>query len=182
MTILARIAIMIAAYGLGLLSGYLLVTRSTKPESIIDAQQSKVLDTVGKESLPCNTVEAYKPVAKKKLSLPPAIKDDPAKVVTSSTDVQPDLNQHRIVSVFDVDTGKTVAYNQTMPLPWLAVDRRGEAGLSYGYRRSEAVIRLEARQSLLDIKAVRVGVVASVDKPIGGRADAYIGIGAWYRW
>lgn len=182
MPILARIAIVIAAYGLGLLSGYLLGTRAMQPGSTVEASQSKVLDSVGKESLPCKTVEAYKPAAKKKLALPPAIKEDPSKVVTSSTDVQPGLNPHRIVSVFDVATGKTVAYDQTMPFPWLAVDRRGEAGLSYGYRGSEAVIRLDARQSLLDIKAVRVGAVASVDKPIGGRPDTYIGIGAWYRW
>lgn len=147
------------------------------------ARPSPELKGVATETIPCAPVQAYAAPAKKKLALPAAVQDNPNQHVTASVKLQADLYPHRITSVLDIETGKTTTYDQRLALPWLALDTSGEAGISYGQRGGDRVVRLEARQSVADIKAVRIGAVASFDQPIsGGRSDAYIGVGAWYRW
>lgn len=179
-----RIGTLIVAFGLGVGIGLKIISAPPAPVgSTVEAPPAPELKGIGTETVPCATVEAYKPEAKRGLSLPSAVQENPRQVVTSSTNISPGINPHRITSVLDVGTGKTTTYDQRLELPWLALDGRGEAGISYGQRGSERIVRLEARQSLFDLRAVRVGAVASLDQPLaGGRPDAFIGVGAWYRW
>lgn len=178
---LARLAV---ALGLGVGIGLYIGQRPTAPigEAVV-ATPAPELKNVGTETVPCVNVQAYKAPAKKKLALPAAVQDNPRLVVTSSVGLKPDLNPRRITSVLDIETGKTETYDQRLALPWLALNTSGEAGISYGQRGSDRIVRLEVRQSLANIKAVRIGAVASFDQPLGGgRSDGYIGVGGWYRW
>jgi hypothetical protein len=176
----ALIVAMCAGFGIGLYAGQ----QPAAPigEAVV-AKTAPELRGIGTETVPCVNVQAYKAPAKKALSLPAAVQDAPRQVVTSSSRLTADIRPHLITSVLDLDTGQTKTYDQRLELPWLASDTSGEAGISYGQRGSDRIVRLEVRQSLADIKAVRIGAVASFDQPVGGgRSDGYIGVGAWYRW
>lgn len=172
------------AYVLGFASGLWYASLPLAPigEAVL-AKPDPALRDVGTETIPCAPVQAYRPAAKKKLALPPAVQDNSNLVVTSSIGLKPDINPHRLTGVFDKESGKTEIYDQRLALPWLALDTSGEAGISYGQRGSDRIVRFEVRQSLADIKAVRIGAVASFDQSLGGgRSDGYIGVGGWYRW
>lgn len=134
-------------------------------------------------------VNVYKGGAalKNGLKLPAAaVQDDNVEVLTSSK-VPADEHTHTITTTIDKETGEAVTYDRADPLPWLAFDYRGEVGVYVGEKATprgfEPALRVEAKQGLFQVKAVHVGAVASVDAPLsGGDADAFIGVGAWYRW
>lgn len=126
-------------------------------------------------------VQVYKPATKSKLGLPAAVASDAGRHVVASSKVKPDERPHTITTVLDAGTGKFETYDRTDPLPWIAVDTRTEIGLYGGYKGTEPAIRLEGRQSLLQVKALHVGAVASVDV-MRGETDTFIGVGLWARW
>lgn len=123
-------------------------------------------------------VKAYKPAAKKKLKLPPAAQADAALHVVASTRTPSDERSHTVTSVLDTRTGEFTTYDRVEPLPWLAVSTKSQVGMYYGLKRGEQVIRLEGRQELLQIKAVRVGATATLDSD----GETFVGVGAWARW
>lgn len=149
----------------------------------VEAKPAPEVAKIDKEVVAVPHVVAYKPEAKKKLNLPQDVQADKAKAVTSATKVKADIRPTIVTTVVDTETGETTSYTTRTKLPWVAIDTRGEAGFVLGYRSGEPTVRFEARQALFDIKAVKVGVVGSYDQPLGGgRSDAMIGVGAWYRW
>lgn len=149
----------------------------------VEVGHAKEVAKVATEKIECTPIIVYKEAAKQKLNLPQSVQQDKAKVVVDATNVKPDIRSHTITTVLDTDTGETITYDTRNKLPMISIDTRGEAGLAYGYRSGEPTIRLEARQALFDIKAVKVGVIGSYDQPLGGgEPDAFIGVGAWYRW
>ncbi len=83
-----------------------------------------------------------------------------------------------MTTVLDASTGKFETYDRAEPLPWLAVSTKSQVGMYYGLKRGEHVIRLEGQQELLQIKAVRVGAVATLDSD----GETFVGVGAWARW
>ena len=109
--------------------------------------------------------------------------DSHAHVAASST-IKPDDHPHTISTVIDDKTGEVTTYDTREPLPWLQVDNHGEAGVAYGIRDGQATVRLEVRQNLLDVKAVKLGVEASIDQPLSGSISPsyFVGVGLSYRW
>lgn len=157
-------------------------SRPAVGETVV-AKQAPEVAKIDKEVVSVPHVVAYKPEAKKKLNLPADVQADKSVAVTSATKVKPDIRPVIVTTAINAETGETTAYETRQPLPLAAIDTRGEAGIILGYRSGEPAVRLEARQALFDIKAVKFGVVGSYDQPLGGgKPDAMIGFGAWYRW
>lgn len=123
-------------------------------------------------------VKVYKPAVKQKLKLPAHVQADPKQHVVASTKTANDERQHTVTTTLNTATGEFTSYDRVEPLPWLAVSTKTEVGLFYGLRGREQIIRLQAQQELLQIKAVRVGATASLDSD----GETFVGIGAWARW
>ena len=154
----------------------------SKPVPAAAAAEVKDVPMVG--ITPAAPVKVYAPAAKEKLKLPKEVQDDKSKYVLAASRVAPDDHPHTITTVIDQQTGESQTYDTREPLPWLAVDMHGEAGLLYGVKNGYPAVRFEARQNLLDVKAVKIGIEATADQPTTGplRADYFIGVGAWYQW
>jgi hypothetical protein len=132
-------------------------------------------------------VKARPASTKPKLKLPPAIAADPTKHVIDATTVPAGERPVTVIPVIDQVTGETQIYTVAEPLPWIDTTQRGDAGLYLGIKRGDPVLRAQARHQLLQINAVRIGVLASVDMPLNSRPggpdiDAFIGAGAWVSW
>lgn len=129
-------------------------------------------------------VKVYAPEAKSKMHIPEEIVQDAHKHVISTAHIQPSTRPQSIATVFDDQTGMSKDYVTQEPLPWLAVDLHGDAGMYYGMKNGYSAVRFEAHQNLLDVKAVTIGITASVDQMVQGpiQADWFVGVGAAYRW
>lgn len=147
------------------------------------AQAAKVVSGVGRQTVTL-PLKVYKPEAKQRLKLPQAVQADPAQHVAAASTVKPDTHPHTVSTVVDEKTGEVTTYDTRDPLPWLAVDSHGEAGVAYGIRDGQPTVRLEVRQNLLDLKALKLGVQASADQPVSGSLSPsyFVGIGVSYRW
>lgn len=123
---------------------------------------------------------------KKEIDLPPeVVKDDSQQVIASSQIAANDDHPHTVTTVIDTETGESQTYVRTDPLPWLAWDDRGSAGIYAGVKNGISTVRLQARQGVFSVKSLHVGVVASVDQPLASTPtlpDYFIGIGAEYKW
>lgn len=130
------------------------------------------------------TVRVYEGSAKIKLNLPEAIAQDPAEQVFASTKVKADDHPQTITTTINTDTGEATSLVRRDPLPWLAWDDHGEAGVYGGIKNGTATARLEVKQGIFQVKAVHVGMVGTLDQPLQGglSTDYYLGVGAWYRW
>jgi len=133
---------------------------------------------------PAAPIKVYAQQAKAKLRLPPAIVADDTQHVSTTARIASRDNPQTVTTIFDEKTGESVDYVTQEPMPWMAVDLRGEVGLAYGIKNSGQTVRLSVQQNLIDVKSVRIGIAATVDQPISGPvgADYFVGAGAWYRW
>lgn len=102
--------------------------------------------------------------------------------VQQSSVIESSDHTNTIITVLDTDTGESRTVVREEPLPWLAWDKHGEAGMYAGVGNQGPTVRLEARHGIAQIKAVHVGVIGSIDKPISGNPSAFVGVGAWARW
>lgn len=170
----------------GLLAGVLLsiIYQVDQPEpapSVVTlATPAKVLTRVERVQIPCETVQAYAPEAKRRISLPEAVRKNPDAHVLASSDVRADERDTRISTVLDTSTGAVDTYAETLPLPWLRPESRGEVGLYYGVKPGQPgmVGRLQARYDVLQIKGSHVGAIGSFDTD----GETYAGVGFSYRW
>jgi hypothetical protein len=131
------------------------------------------------------TVKTYPAETKRKLDLPADVRDDNSRQVLDATRVPADDHPQTVTTVIDTRTGASSTYVARDPLPWLAFDYTGDAGVYYGWRNGAKALRLEARQGFITIKAVHVGIIASLDQPLAGAPtppDTFIGAGAWAHW
>lgn len=131
------------------------------------------------------TVKTYAPEVKRKLPLPPQVQADDNKQVLGASRLPADDHPQTVTTVIDTKTGATETYVARDPLPWLAVDTSGDAGIYYGLRNGAKAFRVEARQGFIAIKAVHIGIIAGFDQPIGAMQnapDTFIGMGAWAHW
>lgn len=124
---------------------------------------------------------------KPKLKLPPAVVADTTQRVVDAVTVPASDRPVTVTPVLNAETGEVTTYTVAEPLPWLDATQRGDAGLYLGIKRGDPVLRAQARHQLLQIKAVRIGALASVDLPLNSRPggpdiDAFIGAGAWVTW
>lgn len=151
----------------------------------VPAKLSPALKKTEKQSVPVKggQVRVYAPEAKVRLSMP-WLTDNPAKQVLAAHQVAADDHPQTVTTVLDTDTGDSQTYVTRDPLPWLARDARGEAGIYLGYKNGEPAARLLARQGVFQVKALHFGVLGSVDQPLSGpiEADWFAGAGVWARW
>lgn len=184
------LAIMVGALlALGVVAWSYLHSHSEPPTAppnavAVEAKPAPQLDHVGQIAIAPPKVKVFKPAAKAKLRLPEAVITDNAKHVIAAAVVRADDHQQTVTTVLDASTGESKTYVKEEPLPWLALDTHGEAGIYGGLKNGMAAARLEVRQGLFQVKAVHVGAIASLDQPLSGpiKADSFVGIGVWYRW
>lgn len=147
----------------------------------VEATPAREVAYVPRVAVPVRHVQAYAPEAKKKLKLPPAVQYNPDKHVVASTRTPADERPHTVTTVLDATTGDFTTYDRAEPLPWVAVNTKSEAGAFYGYRNGEPALRFQARQELLQVKALHVGAIASADATASA-VDGFVGVGVWARW
>lgn len=147
----------------------------------VEAEPAREVARVPRVTVPVKAVQAYAPAAKKKLKLPPRIQQDERKHVVAASRTPADERPHTVTTVLDSGTGEVTTYDRAEPLPWMAVNTKSEAGAFYGYRNGEPALRVEARQELLQVKALHVGAIASADATANG-VDGFVGVGVWARW
>lgn len=130
------------------------------------------------------TVKTYPKAVKRKLNLPAQVQADDNKQVLEASKLPADDHPQTVTTVIDVKTGETETFRRRDPLPLIAIDTTGEAGLFIGLKNGATTLRGEARQSLFTIKAVHVGGIVSFDQSIGGaqQPSSFIGGGAWGHW
>ncbi len=118
---------------------------------------------------------------KRKLTLPQAVVDNDKESVLTSSKIPSGERAHTVTTVINTDTGASETYVRTDPLPWVAYESRGEVGMYYGYKGAQQAIRLQARQDFIQVKALHIGVIGSVDVS-AGKPDFFAGVGVSYRW
>lgn len=126
-------------------------------------------------------IQVYKPAVKRKLKLPSAVIADTNTYVVAASKVKADERPHTITTTLNKETGVFNTYDRVDPLPWVAVNTRTELGVYAGLKNTEPAIRLEAKQTVLQIKAVHVGAVANLDV-MGSGVDSFVGVGVWGRF
>jgi hypothetical protein len=134
--------------------------------------------------VPPKQIKTYAPKAKAAVKLPQAVQVDAAAVVLQSSRIAASDRPQTVTAVLDTGTGETKQYVVDEPLPWLDTAVRSDAGVYLGLKRGEPTLRAQARVQLAQVKALRLGALASVDMPLGGTgsADAFVGVGAWMEW
>ncbi|KIO49611.1 hypothetical protein [Nitrosospira sp. NpAV] len=126
-------------------------------------------------------------VLKKKLNLPSAVAEDPAREIIASSQAKADDHPQTITTVINTTTGDSETYIRRDPLPWLAWDTSGEVGVYAGIKNGQQAVRLQARQGIVQVKALHLGVMGSIDQAAGGAStlsgtDYFVGVGAWVKW
>lgn len=172
--------------GLWMLAGVLLAAllwfweRNRQPEPLpvsvpVLAQPAKALATVEHVMAPCETVRVYKPPAKKRLKLPAAIQADPAAHVVAASDVPAGEHDTRVSTVLNTQTGAVETFAELQPLPWLRARSDFSLGAYVGLKPGHPgpVGRVEAHYDLLQVKALGLGAIASLDTD----GTAFVGIG-----
>lgn len=156
--------------------------RDTQPPAVAIAPatiapQVRGLPTVA--VTPRAPVRAYAPEARRRLGVEHLTRASEA-VVAASRIEPDDPHPKTLITTLDLETGDVRSIERTEPLPWLRATSRGEVGLYYGFRAGEPapVVRVQATQALLDIKAMRVQASASADQA----GDWFAGVGVAYRW
>ena len=144
--------------------------------------------------LPVIEIEIKKPVKvyaggkkiKEKLDLPDVIVMDLSQSVIASTKVQADDHSHTVTTVINSETGKTETFDRRDPLPWIGFTTKGDVMLSAGLNVSgDQVGMIQARQGILRIKSVTLGVVGQssvTNGGAGGFMDNSAMAGVWYGW
>jgi len=115
---------------------------------------------------------------KLKLSLPQSVVDNAGQHVIASSKIAASEHPHTVTTVIDEKTGESQTFVRTDPLPWVAYSSKGAAGIYYGIKSGKQVARLQVRQDVLQVKALRAGVMASVDSD----GQTFAGVGLEYRW
>ena len=165
--------------------GYWWVSRPVVDTTVaVVASTAPAVKKVKKRTVKVKQVQVYAPEAKANLKLPPVVISDETKQVTGATTVSSSERPITVTSVLDTRTGETTTYTKPEPLPWFALESRGEARIDVGYKWVRGIPvpvqvgRLSVRHDFVQVKGFHVGVNASIDSDI----DRFIGIGVGYRW
>jgi hypothetical protein len=160
-------------------TGYWLLKSAQTPAQL--AVPSIVLLDVEQSTITA-PVKVYKDAVKKTLKLPKAIQTDTTKVVLTATDLPKSKHERTVTTVLDSVTGEATQYVENKPLQWLARESSGAASAYIGLKNLEPALRLQVTQDLFAVKALTLGVVASVDVTSSGRTDTFIGAGGRIDW
>jgi hypothetical protein len=131
-------------------------------------------------------VQVYAPRAKTKLKLPPALQQNADVHVLAATQIKADLHPQTVVTTINSETGASETLIRRDPYPWLAAEQTGEIRLDYGIKTGFSSpdkgrpggVRLSVREDLLQVKALHLGVNASIDSD----GQMFAGVGVGWRW
>lgn len=175
------LAILLAVGGYG----YWVFSRPPVDTAVaVVAAPAPAVKKVKKRVVPVKQVVVYAPEAKANLKLPPLVVANEREQVTSATTVQPSERRITVTSVLDTGTGETTTYTKPEPLPWFAVEARGEARIDVGYKLKRGIPapvqigRLSVRHDFLQVKGFHAGVNAAIDSD----GEVFAGIGIGYKW
>ena len=134
----------------------------------VEAAQAKEVKGLPTEAaaIAGGAVQALPDSVKPKLNLPAAVAGNRKKRVIAASKIKASDRPHTVTTLIDTDTGKAETYVRTDPLPWVAFRSSGAAGVYYGMKNGEQAIRVQVRQDVIQVKAVHVGALASVDRTI----------------
>ena len=179
-SVIALCAILAALF-LGIVIGAMLCSKNSAPAG--EWKQAKQDNRVKGE--PTQTIKpkdckvvVIAGAAKEKLELPLEIKQDTTTHITSAVTIPSEERQQSVVTLFNETTGRTDTYTQTLQYPLLAIEQRGQLWLGYGMTRSGQVGRILFREDLLQVKALHLGMNATVDTD----GAWFAGVGVGYRW
>lgn len=150
----------------------------TPPGVTVEARPAPEVAKEATAPLQIEFVKVFGPEVKKKLKLPTPVQIDDTQHVVASTRTPSDERSHTVTTVLDTTTGDFISYDRAEPLPWVSVNTRSQAGVFYGIKSGAPVLRLQVQQEFLQVKAVHLGVVGTVDSD----ASFFVGAGAWMRW
>lgn len=150
---------------------------------------AEVADTPKVTAVVKAPVKVYKggSTLKKELKLPDVVTSDPAKEVIASSQVKADERPQTITTIINTETGESETFVRRDPLPWLAWDTSGEVGAYVGIKNGQQAVRLQVRQGIVQVKALHLGLIGSVDQAMSGAGvangtDYFIGAGVWAKW
>jgi len=118
-------------------------------------------------------VEVFKPEALTVLNLD-VPKDDK---VVDAVEVPSSLRPQEVVTVVE-KSGKVDTLLRAKDYPWLAAEQTGEVRADFGYFRGQQVVRFSVQEELVQVKALHLGVVGTVDTA----GNTFIGVGVGYKW
>lgn len=139
---------------------------------------------VKKRTVAVKSVRTFSPEAKLKLNLPQEVITNDNQQVTGATTVSPSERRVTVTSVLDTGAGETTIFTKPEPLPWFAVESRGEARIDVGYKLQRGVPtpvqvgRLSVHHNFVQVKGFHMGVNAAVDSD----GTLFAGVGLGYRW
>jgi hypothetical protein len=124
------------------------------------------------------SVVVYEPKAKHKLGLDADTVANPSKHVLASSKVKANVRPSTITTVLDESTGQSATLVRVDPYPWLGANPSGSLSLSYGIRSGDPVVRLVVTQDVLQIKALHLTGIGTLDSD----GQYYAGAGVTYKW
>jgi len=131
------------------------------------------------------SVPAYPKSSKQKLGLPDPVQKNDNKQVIEAAQIPADDHKRTVSCVQDTQTGQADIYVRRDPLPLLAFDYGGDAGLYFGLRNGAQALRFEARQGFFTVKEIHFGALGSIEQQINGASVppvSFIGGGLWGSW
>jgi len=186
MKALAILAVIIALVVVGIFAYRWIFPAPPTPTQAVATPiaDTPVLKKRKKVKTPVKQVETYADEAKADLKLPPAVIAAPEIKVIDATKVASSDHPQTVTSTLNTETGKVETYIKEEPLPWIAFNQRGSAGIYTGYKLDritgvpQRATRLTVAHEFMQTKAVNVGVQASIDSD----GSAFAGVGVAYRW
>ncbi len=165
--------------------GLALLSMAMPKEKIGESVKADVATEVRREiksAVAVKRVKVYAPEVKQKLGLPDIVVQAKDEQVISTARVPDTGRPHTVTTTINTETGEAQSFVRADPLPWVALERRGEFSLGAGYKHTDrgtnTVGRAAFRHDFLQVKALHLGVEASVDTD----RDAYVGARVAYRW
>lgn len=130
-------------------------------------------------TLTCKPLVVYRDKVETKLGLPDIVTKDPDKHVVASSQVPASDYPHTMTAVYDEQIGGVDMFLRQDPLPWLAFNRRAVLGLAYGVKDNADgfVTRVYGRIDLIQLKRLRVGLLADVDNAGGWYGGGFAEMG-----
>jgi len=151
------------AYIAGILTAAIICAGVTLKRQV-PAQIATTVDLGKPETLKCRDVIAYKD------------KTIPGNVL-AKTRIAPSAHVTTETAVLK-DNGVTELYTSQEPLPWIAFNRRREAGISYGFSDLGTAARFDGSLELVQIRSLHAGLTGTVDS--SGRW--FGGARVWANW
>lgn len=152
----------------------------------VPATKDRAVESAPRENthLATCSVKTYRRKTMVPLHLPQGVIANPDDHVLDASRIAADDHPQTVIPILDVRTGITRTFVVRDALPLFAWDTSGELGIYAGFWNGQRAMRLQARQSLFDIKAAHFGGMASFDQPLGTGAhpDTFVGLGAWGGW